>query len=190
MALNQETNPQREAGDGNPILRLDALLTALADRVGARWQARTPFSRQGLTLGLYIGAALLGAGYVLLSREYLFLGVALLAYMGSLPGRQRGSLVEEIQLEATGLPRHTMKYLAVGVLALGLFGIVSNLPFVALAPFVGAFPLGEIAGVLGGGSLVVLKIADYIARTNPPDRGDRERQIERVGRRATMGAPI
>lgn len=190
MALNHETNPQREAGGGNPILRLDALLTVVADRAATRWQARTPFSRQGLTLGLYIVAALLGVGYVLLSREYLFLGVALLAYMGSLPGRQRGSLVEEIQLEATGLPRHTLKYLAVGVLAIGIFGVAASLPALALAPIVGALSLGEIAGILGGGSLVVLKTADYIARTNPPDRGDRERQIERVGRRAAIGAAI
>lgn len=190
MALNHETNPQRETGDGNPLLRLDALLATLADRAASRWQARTPFSRQGLTLGLYIVAALLGVGYALITGELLFLGIGFLAYMGSLPGRQRGSLVEEIQLEATGLPRHTTKYLAIGVLTIGLFGIVSSLPSLALAPLVGAFLLGEIAGVVGGGSLVVLKVADYIARTNPPDRGDRERQIERVGRRATMGAAI
>src|SRR5689334_5183037 len=117
MALNHETNPRHEAEDGNLIIRFDALLTTLGDRAATGWQARTPFSRQFLTLGLYVAAALLGGGYVLITREYFFLGVALLAYMGSLPGRQRGSLVEEIQLEVTGLPRHTLKYLAVGVLA-------------------------------------------------------------------------
>ena len=190
MALNHETNPRHEAQDGNPIIRFDALLTALADRAATGWQARTPFSRQFLTLGLYVAAALLGVGYVLITREYLFLGIALLAYMGSLPGRQRGSLVEEIQLEVTGLPRHTLKYLAVGVLAIGLFGVVSSLPFLALSPLTGGFSLGDLAGVIGGAALVVLKAADYIARTNPPDGGDRERQIERVGSRATMGAAI
>ncbi len=190
MALDRETNPQREAGDGNPILRLDALLTVLADRAAARWQARTPFSRQILTLGLYVAAALLGVGYVLLTREYLFLGIGFLAYMGSLPGRQRGSLVEEIQLEVTGLPRHTLKYLAVGVLMIGLFGVVSSLPFLALTPLTGSFSLGDLASLLGGGALVVLKIADYISRTNPPDRGDRERQIERVSSRAPIGAAV
>ena len=190
MALNREINPRHEAGDGNPILRLDALLTALADRAATHWQARIPFSRQFLTLGLYVAAALLGVGYVLITRQYLFLGIALLAYMGSLPGRQRGSLVEEIQLEVTGLPRHTLKYLAVGVLAIGLFGIVSSLPFLALTPLTGILSLGDLASVIGGAALVVLKIADYIARTNPPDRGDHERQIERVGQRAPMGAAI
>ena len=33
----------------------------------------------------------------------------------------------------------------------------------------------------GGTALIVLKMADYIARTNPSDRGgDREKQIERM----------
>lgn len=190
MALNHESNPHSEADDSNPILRLDARLTRLADSAAEGWQARTPFTRPGLTLGLYIAAALLGVGYVLLSHEYLFLGIGFLAYMGSMPGRQRGSLVEEIQMEATGLPRHTLKYLAVGVLAIGLFGLVSSLPLLLAAPLTGGIALGDLASVLGGGALTVLKVADYIARTNPSDRGDRERQIERVGRRATMGAAV
>lgn len=189
MALKHEFNPSNEADEANPVLRLDARLTRIADRAAKAWQARTPSSRQTLTFGLYVGAALLGVGYVLITREILFLGVALLAYAGSVPGRQRGSLVEEIQMEVTGLPRHTLKYLAVGVLALGLLGVVSSLPFLLVSALGGGVDLGGIAGLLGGLSLSALKIADYIARTNPSDRdGDRERPVERVQSRMPVGA--
>jgi hypothetical protein len=191
MALKHEFNRQSETGDENIVLRFDATLTHLTDRAAEAWQARTPFSRQGLTLGLYIAAALLGAAYVLLTREFLFLGIALLAYGGSLPGRQRGSLVEEMQLEVTGLPRHTMKYLAVGLLGIALFGIATSLPFVLTAPLTGSLAMSDIAGLIGGVALTVLKVADYIARTNPPGRdGDRERPVERVRRRAAIGAGV
>ena len=191
MALKHEFNRQSETGDENLILRFDSTLTRLTDQAAEAWQARTPFSRQSLTLGLYVAAALLGTAYVLITREYLFLGIALLAYGGSLPGRQRGSLVEEMQLEVTGLPRHTMKYLAVGLLAIGLFGIVTSLPFILAAPITGGLDIGDLTGLLGGASLTVLKLADYIARTNPPGQdGDRERPVERVRERATMGVGV
>lgn len=187
MALKHEFN-RLDDGAG-PVERLDAVLTRLADRWAERWQARTPFSRQGLTLGLYVTASLCGLGYVLLTREVLFLGVALLAYMGSAPGRQRGSLVEELQLEVSGLPRNTLKYLSVFVLGLGLFGIVSSLPFVLLGAATGDWAGVDLPGTVGGLSLVALKAADYIARTNPSNRdGDRERPIERV--RTRVAAPM
>lgn len=188
MALKHEFNRPGEVDEANPILRLDARLTHLADRGAKGWQARTPVSRQTLTFGLYVAAALLGVGYVLLTREVLFLGIVILAYAGSLPGKQRGSLVEEIQIEATGLPRHTMKYLSVGLLLLGLFGIVTSLPVLLISLAFGGTALGELAGLVGGLSLTTLKAADYIARTNPSNRGDRERQIERVRSRVTVGA--
>ncbi len=183
MALKHEFNRQNQTDETNPVLRIDAYLTRVADRVAEGWQRRSGGSRQALTLALYVAATLLGLGYVLLTREFLFLGIALLAYMGSLPGRQRGSLVEEMQLEVSGLPRHTTQYLGVGVFALGLFGLVSSLPFVFINGGV-----NDIAGTLGGLALLVLKSADYIARTNPSDRGDRERQIERIQSRVTVGA--
>lgn len=183
MALKHEFNRQNQTDETNPILRIDAYLTRAADRAAEGWQHRTGGSRQGLTLALYVVATLLGLGYVLLTREFLFLGIAFLAYMGSLPGRQRGSLIEEMQLEVSGLPRHTTQYLGVGVFVLGLFGLVSSLPFVFISGGV-----NEIAGTLGGLALLALKSADYIARTNPSDRGDRERQIERISTKVTVGA--
>lgn len=183
MALKHEFNRRGEQDERNPILRIDAYLTRVADRSAEAWKGRTGMSRQGLTLGLYIAATAFGLGYVLLTREFLFLGIALLAYMGSLPGRQRGSLIEEMQLEVSGLPRHTMQYLAVGVVAIGLFGLATSLPGLLLG---GGLP--DFAGILGGLALLVLKSADYIARTNPSDRGDRERQIERIRTKVSVGA--
>jgi hypothetical protein len=70
----------------------------------------TPVKRQGLTLDCNAIVSLLRFAYVPLAREVLFLGVAVLAYIGSAPGKQRRPLVEELQLEATGLPKHTQKY--------------------------------------------------------------------------------
>lgn len=184
MALKHEFNRQNQTDETNPVLRLDAYLTHAADRIAEGWLHRSGKSRQALTLALYVVATLLGLGYVLLTREFLFLGIAFLAYMGSLPGRQRGSLIEEMQLEVSGLPRHTMQYLGVGVFALGLFGFVSSFPFLLL----GGGP-SDVTGTIGGLALLALKSADYIARTNPSDRnGDRERQIERIQRRVTIGA--
>jgi hypothetical protein len=183
MALKHEFNRQDETDETNPILRIDAYLTRVADRVAEGWKHRSGMSRQALTLALYVVATLLGLGYVLLTREFLFLGIALLAYMGSLPGRQRGSLIEEMQLEVSGLPRHTMQYLGVGVLAIGIFGLVSSLPSL----FFGG-GLTDVADTLGALALIVLKGADYIARTNPSDRGDRERQIERISTKVSVGA--
>lgn len=190
MALKHEFNRQSDADGANPVLRLDALLTQHADRWAEGVKARLRLSRQAQTLFLYLNATLAGLLYVVLTRDFLFLGIAFLAYMGSLPGRQRGSLVEEMQLEVTGLPRHTLKYLAVGVLAIGIFGVASSLPFLAAGAASGAGVMaGDLAGVVGGVALIVLKCADYIARTNPTDRdGDKERPVERV--RSKAAAPM
>jgi hypothetical protein len=185
MALKHEFNRQDGTDQPNPVLRLDAILTQRADRLAEGVKARLHISRQAQTLFLYLNATLAGLLYVVITREFFFLGIAFLAYMGSMPGRQRGSLVEEIQLEVTGLHKHTLKYLAVFVLAIGVFGVVSTLPFMASGIASGAgVGAGEIAGIAGGMALIILKCADYVARTNPTDRGDKERQIERVRSRA------
>jgi hypothetical protein len=186
MALKHEFNRQSDAEESNLVLRLDTMLTLGADRWAEQVKARLHLSRQAQTLFLYLSATLAGLLYVVITREVFFLGIAFLAYMGSLPGRQRGSLVEEIQMEVTGLHRHTMKYLAVFVLAIGVFGVITSFPFV-LTDLVGGVgvQLGDLSGIIGGAALIVLKCADYIARTNPTDKGDKERQIERVQRRAS-----
>lgn len=191
MALKHEFNRQSDADEPNPVVRFDAILTQRADRWAEGVQARLHLSRQAQTLFLYLSATIAGLLYVVLTREILFLGIAFLAYMGSLPGRQRGSLVEEMQMEVTGLHRHTMQYLAVFVLAIGMFGVITSLPFMVVGIVGGAgVAVGDVAGMIGGSALIVLKFADYIARTNPSDRGgDPERQIERVqGRMAVPTA--
>ena len=188
MALKHEFNRQNDADEPNPVLRIDAILTHRADRLAESVKNRLKISRQAQTLFLYLNATIAGLLYVVLTREILFLGIAILAYMGSLPGRQRGSLVEEMQMEVTGLNRHALKYLAVAVLAMGLFGIVTSLPFVMMSLVNGGGIVAkDAAGIVGGMALVLLKCADYVARTNPSDRnGDKERPVERVRARAAM----
>jgi hypothetical protein len=187
MALKHEFNRQGDADQSNPVLWLDAVLTQRADRWAESVKTRLHISRQAQTLFLYLNATLAGLLYVVLTREIYFLGIAFLAYMGSMPGRQRGSLVEEIQMEVTGLHKHTMKYIAVFVLAIGVFGVVTSLPFVVSGLVGGAgVGTGDLSGIVGGMALIVLKCADYVARTNPNDKGDKERPIERVRSRASV----
>ena len=184
MALKHEFNRESERDGGNPIVRLDAFLTQRADSLAEAWQARTRISRQALTLGLYVAATACGLAHVALSRELTFLGIAFLAYVGSAPGRQRGSLVEEMQMEVSGLPRDLLKYVGVFVLAAGLFGLATSLPFLLLDLTHGTIAVADLTGLAGGLALTILKLADYIARTNPSNKGDRERPIERVRRAA------
>lgn len=188
MALKHEFN--RLNDDADPIEQIDATFTNLADRWGERWRTRTRFSRQSLTLGLYIVASIGSFGYVLLTHKVLFLGVVVLAYLGSLPGRQRGSLIEEMQLEVTGLPRNTLKYCAVLLLTVGLFGVVTGLPTIFIGTVSGNLSYIDLPSLIGGLALVLLKVADYITRTNPSNRnGDPEQPIERVhSRQAAMAA--
>ena len=188
MALKHEFNRQTDADEPNPVLRLDAILTRRADRFAEGVKHRLHLSRQAQTLFFYLNATIAGLIYVVLTREILFLGIAVLAYMGSMPGRQRGSLVEEMQMDVTGLHRHTLKYLAVFVLGIGVFGVLSGLIIMMLGiAGGGGINIGDFAGVTGGMALVLLKCADYIARTNPSDRdGDKERPVERVRSRAAV----
>lgn len=181
MALKGELNRTGDGGERSPVDRIDATLTRLADEWAERWQARTPFSRQRLTSGLYVAAGLLGLVCAALTREVSFLTITVLAYVGGLPGKQRGSLVEEIQLEGAGLSRQTFKYLALVMIGAGLFALLTSLPFIVAGLLAGRGPGGDLPSALSGSALLILKAADYIARTNPSDRGgDRERPVECV----------
>jgi hypothetical protein len=187
MALKHEFNRQGDAENANWVLRLDALLTQRADRWAEAVKSRLQISRQAQTLFLYLNATLAGLLYVVITREFLFLGIAFLAYMGSMPGRQRGSLIEEMQLEVTGLNKNMLKYIAVFVLAIGVLGFITSLPFVLAGAIGGAgVAASDLSGIAGGLALIVLKWADYVARTNPNDKGDKERPIERVRSRASV----
>ncbi len=104
MALKKEFNRGDGGRDADPVVRLDAALTVVTDRWAEGWQARGGQSRQELTLGLYAIAAGAAGAYVLLTGEWLFLGLGVLAYAGGARGKQRGALIDEIQLEAAGCP--------------------------------------------------------------------------------------
>ena len=187
MALKHEFNRQDGTDQPNPVLRLDAILTQRADRLAEGVKARLHISRQAQTLFLYLNATLAGLLYVVITREFFFLGIAFLAYMGSLPGRQRGSLVEEIQLEVTGLHKHTLKYLAVFVLAIGVFGVVTSLPFMVLGIASGAgIGAGEVAGIAGGMALIILKLR-RLCRPHQPHRSRRQGAADRASTEPRVG---
>lgn len=165
---------QTGGGNWRPIDRLDAAFTREADDWANRCQARTSVSRQTITFVVYLVAGVAAFAYATLTGQVLFLGVAILAYAGSMPGKQRGSLVEEIQLEAAGLPARTLKYLSVFMLGLGLFGIFSSVLQFALAVSSPDQLLSGFEVLVGGLALTALKVGDYIARTNPSrPNGDR-----------------
>ncbi len=181
MALKKEFNRGGGGPDGSdpgPVVRLDAALAEAADRWAEGWQARSGRSREDLTLGLYAIAAGASGSYVLLTGEWLFLGLGVLAYAGGARGKQRGALIDEIQLEAVGLPRHTLKYLSVFLLGLGLFGLLSGLALVVLDVLLLGTPEAGLPGLMGGLAITALKVADYIARTNPSRHdGDPEQPL-------------
>jgi hypothetical protein len=181
MALKNEFNrggDGRDGGGPDPVVRLDAALTVVADRWAERWQARGGGSRQALTQGLYALAAGAAGVYVLLTGEWLFLGLGALAYAGGARGKQRGALIDEIQLEAVGLPRHTLKYLSVFLLGLGLFGLLSGLAAAVVDALLLGTPAPALPGLVGGLAITALKVADYIARTNPSRHdGDPEQPL-------------
>ena len=178
MALKKEFNRGDGGRDADPVVRLDVALTVVADHWAEGWQARGGRSRQELTLGLYAVATGASGAYVLLTGEWLFLGLGVLAYAGGARGKQRGALIDEIQLEAIGLPRHTLKYLSVFLLGLGLFGLHSGLALAAVDLLLLGTPVAALPGLMGGLAITALKAADYIARTNPSRHdGDPEQPL-------------
>ncbi|HEX5503021.1 MAG TPA: hypothetical protein VFW96_10385 [Thermomicrobiales bacterium] len=182
MGLQDRLNRHGDGGDLTPIEYIDAELTREADDFANRWHARTRVSRQTLTLGVYVIATVFAFSYALLTRQFLFLAIGALAYAGSMPGKHRGSLVEEIQLEAAGLPPQTLKYVNVFVLGVGLFGIFTSIPLFLSTLVYGGGLIFAVDGFVGGIALTALKIADYIQRTNPTPRndGDREKPLARA----------
>lgn len=167
MSLKRELNKRSSGDEPNPVVAIDSALSREADDWAERCAARTSLARDVITYAVYVVAALASLIYAVRTAQPLFLGIAVLAYAGSVPGRQRGSLIEEIQLEAAGLPRHTMQVINVFMVALGLFGIFSSVVLFALglaAPAAFSFGFNSLAGGL---AITALKIGDYISRTNP-----------------------
>ena len=177
MALKNEFNHRgdgdRDGSRPDPVVRLDAALTVVADRWAERWQARGGGSRQALTQGLYALAAGAAGVYVLLTGEWLFLGLGALAYAGGARGKQRGALIDEIQLEAVGLPRHTLKYLSVFLLGLGLFGLLSGLAAAVLDALLLGTPAARRAP----------------SRESPPSPPSPQSRRRAAGPRASLASP-
>ena len=175
MSLKDDLNRPGDGGALGPIERLDLALARLAEAWAERWQARTAQGRPGLIRDLYLLALAGAVAYVALHGSALFLGVAALACVGSVPGQWRGALVEQIQLEAAGLPRQMMAWLNVGLLGLGLAGFLAGGLFLLLdVALSGVVVEVNLRGVLGGAALVALKVGDYLSRADPaPPRGGR-----------------
>lgn len=165
MSLSDRYN---RGGDGRLEL-LDRYLTHLGDRAGNYWRDRTGANRNALTQALYLFAAWAAMQHFALAHNPMMLAIvaiSMLALMGVT--RSRGSLVDQIQVEALRLPRLTFVILRVWLLFIGLLSIATALGEVGVTLQTGS-PLPIQAGhsLLAGCALTALQASDYISRTNP-----------------------
>ena len=155
---------------GGRLDNLDRYLTHLGNRAGNLWLDRTGLGRHVLTRSLYLFAVWAALQHVAIVREPMMLmpvGLALMGLFGV--GQSRGGLVEQIQVEALGLPKSTFAFLRVFLLFVGGFGLATGLGLLGAALQDGtAVPLAAVTELLGGGAFVALQAGDYIRRTNPP----------------------
>jgi hypothetical protein len=165
MSLHDRYN---RGGDGRLEL-LDRYLTYLGDRTGNSWRDRTGANREVLTRSLYLFAAWASLQHVALSRDptMLFIaGIAMMSLFGKL--KSRGGLVEQIQVEAMGLPKRTFVILRVWLLFIGLFSLAMAIGDLALSLQSGIpLTINSAEGWLMGCALTALQSSDYISRTNP-----------------------
>jgi hypothetical protein len=156
-------------GGDSRLELLDRYLTHLGDRTGNYWHDRTGASRIVLTRSLYLFACWAAMQHLVLSWDPMMLalaGISLMSLFGML--RSRGGLVEQIQVEAMGLPRRTFVILRICLLVNGLFALASALGDVVLMLETGdSLPPSVVETWLLGCSLTALQVSDYISRTNP-----------------------
>jgi len=155
-------------GDGR-IQSFDKYLTEISDDLGEFWWKTTGVHRSVLTQGLYVASAWAGVQHFMVTRDATMLlisAVALLSYMGI--GQSKGGLVEQLQAEATGLPKNTLAFLRLFILTIGVFNLA-----VGACTFAASFGSAPIKAsdvaipMLIGLSLTALQLSDYIRRTNP-----------------------
>lgn len=155
-------------GDGR-IQSFDKYLTEIADDLGEFWWRTTGVHRSILTQGLYVLSAWAGVQHFMVTRDVTMLlisAVALLSYMGL--GQSKGGLVEQLQAEATGLPKNTVAFMRLEILTIGVFSMA-----VGACTFLASFgtdpiPASEVVKpMLIGLALTALQLSDYIRRTNP-----------------------
>jgi hypothetical protein len=165
MSLHDRYN---RGGDSRLEL-LDRYLTHLGDRTGNYWHDRTGASRIVLTRSLYLFACWASVQHLVLSLNPMMLaiaGISLMSLFGML--RSRGGVVEQIQIEAMGLPRRTFMILRIVLLVNGLFALASALGDVAVMLQTGdPLPPNSAETWLLGCALTALQVSDYISRTNP-----------------------
>jgi hypothetical protein len=177
MSLNDRYNRPSDS-DGGRLVLLDHYLTYLGDRAGNYWRDHTGASRSVLTQGLYIFAAWAAMQHLLIVHDPTMLvvvAISLLALNGIRPAR--GTVVEQMQIEALGLPRRTFVILRLWLLTLGLLSLAIALgDFAAAVQSSTPVPADSIQSWLLGCSLTAWQVSDYISRTNPtwPSRGLRQ----------------
>lgn len=155
---------------GGRLENLDRYLTHLGNRVGNAWYDHTGVSRHILTQGLYLAAIWAALQDLAITRDHMMIVIAGLAFFG-LRGftQSRGSLVEQIQVEALGLPRWTFAFLRVMLLTLGCLALARATGGLAVALQTQTpIPFEAVDGFLRGIALVALQAGEYIRRTNPP----------------------
>ncbi|HEX5506794.1 MAG TPA: hypothetical protein VFW96_29545 [Thermomicrobiales bacterium] len=167
MALHDRFN---RPGD-HWLTRCDYYLTAQADRLGAWWTLHTPWHRLALTQGLLaLGAcAALERVAVLHDSWYIFVAYAALQSFAQTILPRFGGLLEEMQFEASGLPRWTASAVNLLMLYVGLFGLACALGWLLVAAVYGVAPppLPLLDSLLGGLAFSAWKWGEYLARTNP-----------------------
>jgi hypothetical protein len=165
MSLNDRYNP----GGNGRLEKLDQYFTYLGDRTGNSWRDRTGASRNDLTRSLYLFAAWAALQHLVISHDpmmILLAGIAMMSMAGVF--RSRGGLVEQIQVEALGLPRRTFVILRVWLLVIGLFSLAMAIGDLAVTLQSGApLTIQSAESWLLGCSLTALQTSDYISRTNP-----------------------
>lgn len=147
----------------------------MGDKAGDIWLNRTGVDRSILTFSLFLLAAGIGFQKVVLFHDLADTFIILLALMGMLGlSRSRGGIVEQLQIEAVGLPKNSLVFIRLMLLFSGLMGLSSGLRYVATSIQSGTpIPPAGIESLLTGIMLHFLLSAEYIQRTNPtpPSRG-------------------
>jgi hypothetical protein len=170
-------NDRYNRGGSGRLELLDQYLTHLGDRTGNSWRDRTGASRTDLTRALYMFAAWAAVQHMAISHDPMMLiiaGIALFSLFGVL--RTRGGVVEQIQVEALGLPKRTFVILRVWLLVIGLLALATAIGDLAVTLQSGApLTIQAAESWLLGCSLTALQTSDYISRTNPifPSGGHR-----------------
>lgn len=160
--------------DDGRLQALDRYLTDLGDRIGSFWFARTGISRAVLTQGLFLLSAWASLQRLLFLQDLYatwFIALALFGLTGLSPSR--GGVVEQMQMEVIRLPRNTLTFFRILLLAMGLFGLAQATGMVIASILAEGFPAVSIGDqLLTGVALTALQAGEYIRRTNPPVRSN------------------